>query len=86
LEYNNGNNVDDEMVLLIPFYETVEGVRYILRKRAGIDTEKYEKDGSLAIIDSFEAYSRQSNYNTYKIVTLFKLLLQKAEIFGLVSL
>jgi hypothetical protein len=34
------------------------------------------------IIDSFEAYSRQSNDNTYKIVPLFKLLLQQAEIFG----
>ena len=63
LEYNNGNNVD-ELVLLIPCYETVEGVKYTLRKRAGIEIEKYEKDGSLAIIDSFEAYSRQSNDNT----------------------
>ncbi|MFL6330738.1 MAG: hypothetical protein ACJ705_06955 [Nitrososphaeraceae archaeon] len=42
------------------------------------------RDGSLAIIDSFEAYSRSpySNINTYKIVPLFKLLLQQAEIFG----
>ena len=81
LEYNNGNNVD-ELVLLIPFYETVEGVKYTLRKKAGIDVEKYEKDGSLAIIDSFEAYSRHSNDSTYKIVLLSNLLLQHAEIFG----
>ena len=86
LEYNNGNNTNngDELVLLIPFYETVQDVRHTLRKRAGIDIEKYEKDRSLAIIDSFEAYSLQSsnNDNTYKIVPLFKLLLQQAEIFG----
>jgi hypothetical protein len=82
LEYNNSTSASDEMVLLIPFYETVQGVKRTLEKRAGIDVEKYEKDGSLAIIDSFEAYSRQSNDNTYKIVPLFKLLLQQAEIFG----
>ena len=84
LGYNNNNNGNtvDEMVLLIPFYETVEGVKYTLRKRAGIDTEKHEKDGSLAIVDSFEAYSRQPNDNTYTIVPLFKLLLQHAQIFG----
>jgi hypothetical protein len=35
-----------------------------------------------AIIDSFKAYSSQSNDNAYKIVQLFKLLLQHAEIFG----
>ena len=87
LEYNNCNNTstaDNEMVLLIPFYETVEGLRHTLRKRAGIDIEKFEKGGSLAIIDSFKAYSSQSsnNNNTYKILPLFKLLLQQAEIFG----
>jgi hypothetical protein len=81
LEYNN-TSASDEMILLIPFYETVQGVRHTLEKKAGIDVEKYEKDGSLEIIDSFEAYSRQSNDNTYKIVPLFKLLLQQAEIFG----
>jgi hypothetical protein len=82
-EYNNGNNVD-EMILLIPFYETVQGVKRTLEKKAGIDAKKYEKDGSLVIIDSFEAYSRSpySNDNTYKIAPLFKLLLQQAEIFG----
>ena len=84
LEYNNNTSASNEMILLIPFYETVQGVRYTLEKKASIDVEKYEKDGSLAIIDSFEAYSRSpySNINTYKIVPLFKLLLQQAEIFG----
>jgi hypothetical protein len=77
-EYNNTNNSSngyDEMVLLIPFYETVQGVKHTLRKRAGIDIEKYEKDGSLAIIDSFEAYSRQSltiaHFDQYLSIYLF---------------
>src|SRR3954464_7379455 len=70
LEYNNSTSASDEMVLLIPFYETVQGVKRTLEKKAGIDVEKYEKDGSLAIIDSYEAYSRQSSDNTYKIVPL----------------
>jgi MEDS: MEthanogen/methylotroph, DcmR Sensory domain len=84
LEYNsNSNSASDELVLLIPSYETVQGVKRTLEKKAGIDVEKYEKDGSLAIIDSFEAYSRQSsNDSTYKMVPLFKLLLKQAEIFG----
>jgi KaiC/GvpD/RAD55 family RecA-like ATPase len=83
LEYNNSTNASDETVLLILFYETVQGVRHTLEKKANIDIKKYEKDGSLAIIDSFEAYSSQSsNDSTYKIVSLFELLLQQAEIFG----
>ncbi|MFL6329155.1 MAG: hypothetical protein ACJ71I_16955 [Nitrososphaeraceae archaeon] len=56
LEYdNNSNCASDEMILLFPSYETVQGVKRTLEKKAGIDAEKYEKDGSLAIIDSFEA-------------------------------
>ena len=83
LEYNNSNCASNEMILLIPSYETVQGVKRTLEKKAGIDAEKYEKEGSLAIIDSFEAYSRQSsNDSTYKIVSLLKLLIQQAEIFG----
>jgi hypothetical protein len=52
--YCNNTSASDEMILLIPFYETVQGVRHTLEKKAGIDVEKYEKDGSLEIIDSFE--------------------------------
>ncbi|MFL6348895.1 MAG: hypothetical protein ACJ72X_11440, partial [Nitrososphaeraceae archaeon] len=72
LEYNNSNSASDEMVLLIPFYETVQGVKRTLEKTGGIDVEKYEKDGALTIVDSFKAYSHQSNDNTYKIVPIFK--------------
>jgi hypothetical protein len=48
---NNSTSASDETVLLIPFYETVQGVKRTLEKKAGVDVEKYEKDGSLVIID-----------------------------------
>ena len=62
------------MILLIPFYETVQGVRHTLEKKANIDIKKYEKDGSLEIIDSFGIYSRSpySNINTYKNSTAIR--------------
>ena len=52
LEENN------ELVLLLPYYETTDTVRCHLREneRACIDVRKYEKEGSLAIIDSVRAY------------------------------
>jgi hypothetical protein len=56
LEYNN------ELVLLLPYYETTETVRSVLSENHSsnegniIDVRKYEKEGSLMIIDSAEAY------------------------------
>ncbi|MBD0359787.1 MAG: hypothetical protein ICV56_03630, partial [Nitrososphaeraceae archaeon] len=56
LEYNN------ELVLILPYYETTETVRSVLsdnhssNKGNIIDVRKYEKEGSLMIIDSLEAY------------------------------
>ena len=56
LEYNN------ELVLILPYYETTETVRSILSENHSsnegniIDVRKYEKEGSLMIIDSAEAY------------------------------
>jgi hypothetical protein len=56
LEYNN------ELVLILPYYETTETVRSVLSENhisnEGniIDVRKYEKEGSLMIIDSAEAY------------------------------
>jgi hypothetical protein len=43
LEYNNSTSSSDEMILLIPFYETVQGVRYTLEKRAGIDVKNMRR-------------------------------------------
>jgi hypothetical protein len=56
LEYNN------ELVLILPYYETTETVRSVLSENHNsnegniIDVRKYEKEGSLMIIDSAEAY------------------------------
>ena len=64
LEYNN------EIVLVLPYYETPDTVRLVLSGRngydydsstnpfeySGIDVSKYEKEGSLMIIDSLKGY------------------------------
>jgi hypothetical protein len=59
LEYNN------EIVLILPYYETNEMVRSILSGENNknnsngdniIDVRKYEEEGSLIIIDSVKAY------------------------------
>ncbi len=56
LECNN------EIVLIVPYYETTEMVRSILsgenknNQSNIIDVRKYEKEGSLMIIDSVKAY------------------------------
>ena len=61
LEDNNG------IVLIIPYYETTETVRSVLSENhisnGGniIDVRKYEKEGSLMIIDSAEAYFTSDN-------------------------
>jgi hypothetical protein len=54
---------DNEIVLMLPYYETTEMVRSILsgendNSKGGsiIDVRKYEKEGSLMIIDSVKAY------------------------------
>ena len=55
---------DNEIVLMLPYYETTEMVRSILsgenNKNSNgdniIDVRKYEKEGSLIIIDSVKAY------------------------------
>jgi hypothetical protein len=55
---------DNESVLILPYYETTERVRSILSgendnssiESSIIDARKYEKEGSLLIIDSAKAY------------------------------
>jgi hypothetical protein len=55
---------NNEIVLIVPYYETTEMVRSVLsgenknNKRNIIDVRKYEKQGSLVIIDSVKAYFR----------------------------
>jgi len=53
---------NNEIVLILPYYETAEMVRSVLsgenKNNQGniIDVRKYEKQGSLVIIDSVNAY------------------------------
>jgi hypothetical protein len=54
---------DNEIVLILPYYETNEMVRSVLSGEnhnsiggSIIDVRKYEKEGSLVIIDSAKAY------------------------------
>ena len=53
---------NNELVLILPYYETTETVRSILSENHSsnggsvFDVSKYEKEGSLMIIDSAEAY------------------------------
>ncbi len=55
---------NNEIVLIIPYYETTEMVRSVLSEENKdnqsniIDVRKYEKEGSLMIIDSVKAYFR----------------------------
>ncbi|HZC47792.1 MAG TPA: MEDS domain-containing protein [Nitrososphaeraceae archaeon] len=54
---------NNELVLILPYYETTETVRRVLSGENNssnggsiIDVRKYEKEGSLMIIDAAEAY------------------------------
>jgi hypothetical protein len=55
---------NNEIVLIVPYYETTEMVRSALsgekenNQGSIIDVRKYEKEGSLMIIDSVKAYFR----------------------------
>ena len=81
---NNNSGIDDEIVILIPSYETVNDVEFTLDKRTGINPEKYEKEGSLFfIVDSLKTYSyNESGKYEYNIVLLFTSILNQAESLG----
>jgi hypothetical protein len=55
---------NNEIVLIAPYYETTEMVRSVLSREkennqgSVIDVRKYEKEGSLVIIDSVKVYFR----------------------------
>src|SRR5438105_11886566 len=46
----------NEIVLILPHYETIDMVRYVLSHMVTIDVKEYEKQDSLLIIDSARAY------------------------------
>jgi hypothetical protein len=52
---------NNEIILLLTYYETIDGVRQTL-KEIGIDTEKYEKERSLMIVqDITKTYFGSAN-------------------------
>src|SRR5919109_4179953 len=47
----------NEIVIILPFYENADAVRYVLAQKNGpdMDVEKHEKEQSLIIADSLKA-------------------------------
>lgn len=45
----------NEMVILLPYYETVDRTRVVL-DQAGLDAKALERDGFLVLMDSYAAY------------------------------
>jgi hypothetical protein len=73
LEENN------ELILLLPYYETTDTVRRSLRENnyARMDVRKYEKEGLLVIIDSLRAY-----FCSTSIIAFVERLVKHAEKLG----
>jgi hypothetical protein len=91
----------NEIILILPYYENTEMVRLILSGEtihyengnnpfgySGIDVNKYEKEGSLIIMDSLEGYfpsERQGVFNNdipgghLDLMSYLEILLKKAE-------
>jgi hypothetical protein len=66
---------NNELVLLIPHYETTKSVRETLKKE--IDVAKYEVDGTLTIVDTDNAFQQSSD--VYNILLMINLLTKRAE-------
>jgi MEDS: MEthanogen/methylotroph, DcmR Sensory domain len=55
---------NNEIVLINPFYETTDSVRYVLSQyKHGMNVSKYEKEKALIIIDSLKEYFGQQPYD-----------------------
>ena len=68
----------NEIVLILPHYETPDMVRYVLSRMAKIDVRKYEKQVSLLNIDSARAYFGSS----IDIVSFVKSIVNYADQIG----
>jgi hypothetical protein len=66
---------DNEIVLLIPHYETIDAVREALNRE--IDASKYEAEGTLVIVDTEKAF--QKTDGVYNILLMIDLLTKRAE-------
>jgi len=97
---------NNEIVLILPYYETADKVRKTLsegvvnniaddddddtaaindtKTNSIIDVRKYEKEGSLMIVDSVKGYfGSDSNYEGEdRLMSFFKQLVKKAESLG----
>ena len=61
---------DNSIVLVVPFYQTTQDARQTLAQHIA-NLEQYEKEGSLAVIDSIKAYFSEIGMMTF-IDTLIK--------------
>ena len=69
----------NEILLIIPHYETADSVRHALRDE-GINVSKYEKENVLLIMDSEKAYAKSSG--VYNFNLLINLLIKRADALG----
>jgi DcmR-like sensory protein len=60
---------NNEMILINPFYETIDSVRQILSKN-GTNVSKYEREKVLVIIDSLKEYFGQQQPNILFVKSL----------------
>jgi hypothetical protein len=86
---------ENEIVIILPYYETTDMIRQILLSaedkynNAGIGVRKYEKEGSLIIVDSLKGYfyyseqqqgdDNNNNSNNTDLMSFVKFLLRRAE-------
>jgi hypothetical protein len=67
-----------EIFVLVTHYQHVSAVRQKMSLLAGIDTSKYEKEGTLVILDSEIAYRRSvEQTGRYNIIMILASLLMK---------
>jgi hypothetical protein len=55
-EYTSRIIEDGDAVMLLPFYETTDSVRWNLERVGGINVSELERRGTLLILDSMSAY------------------------------
>ena len=80
---NKSSNYDEEMVLIIPNYETIQGIKFTLEKRAGINVQKHKRNCSLVIVDFRKAYSCLNNNKAiYNIMSRMGSFLEQVENIG----
>jgi hypothetical protein len=67
----------NEIILLLPYYESVTDLFDNLRKDSNVDVEKYKKEGSLVLVESKKGYFSLTN-EFVGIMIMIRMLLQRA--------